>query len=219
MDDDVAGSAQEALLEGVWGGGGIAAQALAERVADSTGEDRDHHVEIDVERDCGGEGVDVEGTYPLGEALLDAHAVGVLLDQDFGPGVEVVGDENGGLLVPEAMDGELADLAVVVAEPDVVVVVNSRPAVAVGALKLDGAPGRAGQLGELFEQRGPPGAQGNEADTALVELAEGGAVVRLESKTSSLGSSPLSLRQWSQKAMTSWFWSALSRSALAWTML
>ncbi len=144
VDGDVAGGAEEALLEGVGGGGRVATQTLAEGVADGAGEDRDDDVEIDVERDGGGQGVDVEGAYPLGESLLDAHAVGVLLDQDLGAEGEVVGDEEGGLLVSEPVDGELADLAVVVAEADVMVVVDSRSAVAAGALELDREPCRGG---------------------------------------------------------------------------
>src|SRR6266700_2071319 len=106
-------------------------------IAGSAGEDGHDDVEVDVEGDGRGEGVDVEGTDPLGEALLDAHAMGVLLDQQLGPGGEVVGDQDGGVLVSEPADGELEDVAVVVREPDVVVVNDLGPAVAAGALELD----------------------------------------------------------------------------------
>jgi regulator of RNase E activity RraA len=37
--------------------------------------------------------------------------MGVLLDQQLGPGGEVVGDQDGGVLVAEPADGELADVA------------------------------------------------------------------------------------------------------------
>lgn len=83
----------------------------------------------------------MEGADPLGEALLDAHAMGVLLDQELGGGGEVVGDEERRLLVAEPLDGKLTDLAAVVTEADMVVVKDPDPAVTGGALKLDWAPG------------------------------------------------------------------------------
>ena len=64
----------------------------------------------------------MEGADPLGEALLDGHATGVLLDQELGSGGEVVGDQDGRVFVPEPADSELADVAVVVREANVVVV-------------------------------------------------------------------------------------------------
>lgn len=78
---------------------------------------------------------------PLGEALLDAQAMGVLLDQELGGGGEVAGDEERRLLVAEPLDGKLTDLAAVVTEADMVVVKDPDPAVTAGALKLDWAPG------------------------------------------------------------------------------
>src|SRR5205807_1211105 len=98
-------------------------------------------VEVDVEGDGGGEGVDVERANPLGEALFDAHAMGVLLDQQLGPGGEVVGDQDGGMLVPEPADGKLADVAVVVRELNAVVVNGLSPAIAASAFELDRTPG------------------------------------------------------------------------------
>jgi hypothetical protein len=121
-DGHVAGGAEEALLEGVGSGVGVAAQALAKGVADGAGGDGHDDVEVDVEGDGGGESVDVEGADPLGEALFDAHATGVLLDQELGSGGEVVGDQDGGVLVPEPADGKPADVPVVVGELDAVVV-------------------------------------------------------------------------------------------------
>lgn len=55
------------------------------------------------------------------------------------------------------------------------------------------------------------GAQGDEVDAAGVELGELGWVVTLESKISSFGSWPDTVRQWSAKARTSLFWPALDR--------
>jgi hypothetical protein len=41
------------------------------------GEDAEHDVEVDVERDGAGERVQAEGLDGLGEALLDVHPPGV----------------------------------------------------------------------------------------------------------------------------------------------
>jgi hypothetical protein len=76
------------------------------------GEDGEDDVEVDVEGYGAGQGVEVERADRLGEALFDVHAAGVVLDDPAGGEVrdwaDVVGDEDGGLVVAEAGDGELA---------------------------------------------------------------------------------------------------------------
>jgi len=57
-------------------------------------------------------------------------------------GGQVVGDQDGGVLVPESADGKLADVAVVVGELGAVVVDDLGSAVAAGAFELDRTPGR-----------------------------------------------------------------------------
>lgn len=69
--------------------------------------------------------------------LLDAHAMRVLLDQELGGDGEVVGEQDRGVLVAESTDCKLAELAVAVAESDVVVVNHLGSAEAAGAFELD----------------------------------------------------------------------------------
>jgi hypothetical protein len=81
------------------------------------GEHGEYDVEVDVERDGVGEGVDAEGADGLGEALFDVHPLGVALDERLGGSIWVVGDQDGGFVVAESGDGELADGAGVGGQP------------------------------------------------------------------------------------------------------
>ena len=58
-------------MEGVGGGCAVARQAAAQRGADGVGQDGQDDVEVDVERDRAGEGVQAEGLDGFGEALFD----------------------------------------------------------------------------------------------------------------------------------------------------
>jgi hypothetical protein len=80
-----------------------------------------------------------------------------------------------------------------------------------------GFPGAGGQGGQGLGDAGVAGAQGDEPDLPVVELGEDGLGGELESKISSAGSCPVTAFQWSAKAMTSRFWLALDRSALAYS--
>ena len=83
--DDLAGGFQEAALDRVGGGGGVAgAEPGAERGEDGLGEHAEHDVEVDVEVDGAGQGVGAERPDDLGEALFDGHAPGVPADQGCG---------------------------------------------------------------------------------------------------------------------------------------
>ena len=89
--DDAAG-VQEAALEGVGGGGVVAGQAAAQRGAEGVGQDGQDDVEVDVEGDGAGQGVEAEGLDGFGEALLDVHPAGVGLD-------DLAGGQGGWLVI------------------------------------------------------------------------------------------------------------------------
>ena len=61
----------------------VAGEALAEVVIGGGGPDGQGGVEVDVQRDGGGERVEVEAADLLGEALLDPHPFGVPADDLF----------------------------------------------------------------------------------------------------------------------------------------
>jgi hypothetical protein len=74
------------------GGRAVAGQPTAQRGADGVGQDGEHDVEVDVERDGAGEGVQAEGLDGFGEALFDVHPPGVGAD-------DLAGGELGRLVI------------------------------------------------------------------------------------------------------------------------
>jgi len=79
-----AGGLDEVAEDGVGGGGLVAAEALGEVAVDAVAEDREGGVEVDGERDLGGERVEVEGADLGGELVFDQPAFGVALEQLLG---------------------------------------------------------------------------------------------------------------------------------------
>jgi len=84
---------------------------VAQRGAEGVGQDREHNVEVDAEGDCAGEGVEAEGLDGFGEALFAVHPAGVGVDDLPSGRGGPVGEQEGGLVVAQPGDGELADRA------------------------------------------------------------------------------------------------------------
>src|SRR5262249_33791092 len=76
--------------------------------ASGVGEHAEHDIEVDVERDGSSEGVQAEAADSFGQTLFDVHTFGVALDEGLGGAVEVVGDQDGGVVVAQSGDGQLA---------------------------------------------------------------------------------------------------------------
>src|SRR5437899_9482598 len=86
------------------------------------------------------EGVDVEEAHRIGERVLDQHALGVAGDDILGGGSGVVGEQDGGLVVAEILDEELAEGALLRTS---FLFVEARGAMlAACRVEGDGAPGR-----------------------------------------------------------------------------
>ncbi len=105
---DLAAGGHKAAPDGVGGGGVVAGQAAAQGVVGGLRPDGQGGVQVDVEGHGRGERVEVEGADLLGQALFDGHALGVAADQLGGLGGVVVGEDQGGLVMAQAADGELA---------------------------------------------------------------------------------------------------------------
>ena len=84
-DVQQAGGLDEVAEDGVGGGGLVAAEPQREVAVDAVGDDRQGGVEVDDERDLGGERVEVEGADLGGELVFDQPAFGVALEQLLGP--------------------------------------------------------------------------------------------------------------------------------------
>src|ERR1039457_691144 len=153
--DDLAGGVQEPALEGVGGGlAVVAGQAQPEGGGEGLGQDAQDHVQVDVEVDGGGQCVGAERLDDLGEALLDGHPAGVLLDQRLGGDGLVVGDDDGGGLASQAGDDQLADGAGVFGEFHGRVFVHPGLVVAAGPVQGDLLEVGAGEGADLPHQGG-----------------------------------------------------------------
>src|SRR6266542_3062087 len=151
--DDLAWDLEEAALEGVGGGGGVAGQPRAQGGQQGLGQHGEHDVEVDVEVDGAGERVGVKGADDLGQALFDGHAAGVVADQGLEAGLVVVGDDDGGGVVAQAGDDELAEGAGVAGQGHGGFV-DFGPAVFAGPVEGHGGEVLAGQGIDLLDQGG-----------------------------------------------------------------
>src|SRR6516225_6853701 len=92
---------------------------------------------------------DMEEAHGVGERILDEHALGIAGDEIFNGRVCVVGEQDGGLVVAEIGDEELA-----VGAPKrtrLLFVETWRAVFAMGYVEFDGAPGRRRQVGSFGE--------------------------------------------------------------------
>src|SRR5262249_22277262 len=113
----------------------------ADAGADGAGKHGQHDVEVDVERGGSSEGVQAEAADGLGEALFVVHTFGVALDEGLGGAVEVVGDQDGGVVVAQSGDGQLAHGGGVGRQADGGVVDDAhRAAGSAGPLQGDAGP-------------------------------------------------------------------------------
>ncbi len=90
----------------------------AKQPVEVAGDDGERGVQVDVERDAAGQRVEAEPADVGVELVFDQHPLGVPGEQVFGRGVEVVGDEQGGLVAADVLDRDLADLGADAREVD-----------------------------------------------------------------------------------------------------
>ena len=89
-------------------------EPFGEDVVEGAGHECDLEVELDLEGHGGGQCIHVEEVDGISDGVLDDHAARVSVDEGACRRVHLVGDEEGGLLVAEVGDGDLADFAGVV---------------------------------------------------------------------------------------------------------
>ena len=91
------------------------ADANGQQAIQAAGHQRQLQVAVDLHRHRRGEGVHVEEVDPVLDVVLDEHPLGIAADQVGGGPGQLVGQEQGRLLVPQVGDGQLPERAVVVA--------------------------------------------------------------------------------------------------------
>ena len=91
------------------------ADADRQEAVEAAGHQRQLQVAVDLHRHRRGQGVHVEEVDPVLDVVLDQHPLGVAADQVGRRAGQLVGQQQGRLLVPQVGDGQLAERAVVVA--------------------------------------------------------------------------------------------------------
>jgi hypothetical protein len=145
---------------------------LGEAAVNGAGDDGEEHVEVDVERHGGGQGVEVKEGDAVGQAVLDQHALGVARDDGLERGGAIVGEQDRRLVVPEVADQELPERPIVVAQLHPLVDHTGGLELAVRYVEFDRAPRRAGQgrAGRQQCRRAAP--EGDEGDAQGVERGQ-----------------------------------------------
>ena len=82
----------------------------------------------------------MEETHRIRECVFDEHTLGIAGDDYPGGGLGVVGEQDGGFVVAEIRDEELAQVALV--WTSLLLVVARGAVLAAADLEFDGAPGR-----------------------------------------------------------------------------
>jgi hypothetical protein len=126
-------------------GGGIAvANAFAEQSIQTAGHQGQLQIATDLHGHRRGQGVHVEEIQPVGDPVFDEHALCVPSDEVYGGATQVVGEHEGGLLVAQIRDDDMADRTVIVAQRDGLIQ-NPRCSIRTcNTLQLDAPLGRGG---------------------------------------------------------------------------
>ena len=185
------GAASESHLDLLWldaDGGGAAHEALEQlaralplvpapdaprqQAVQRAGHHRELQVGVDLQRHLGTQRVRVEEVNRLGDGILDHHAPGVAVDQVRGPGLQLVGEQQGGPLAAQVGDGQLADGDGVAAQLDGLVKDPRMAVLAPDVVQGDAFPALAGE--QLAHHLGGAAAQGQEADAELLQAGQHG---------------------------------------------
>ena len=172
--DGGAGFDELAEQAGGLGGAEAFADAGGENAVQGAGHDGELDVEIDAQGHGGGQRIHVEEVDGIGDGVLDQHAAGIAVDQLARGGAELVGEQQGGLVVAEVADGDLADGDGIVLDADGLVEDAGGAVTAADVGEVDGAPAVAGQGEQLLDHLGAAAAQGEEGDAAGLEPGQVG---------------------------------------------
>ncbi len=130
------------------------ANPVGEQAVQGGSHDGELEIDVDLERHRGGQRIHVEEVDGLGDGVLDQHAPGIAVDQPGRRFVHLIGEQQGGLVVPEIGDGDLADGVGIVLEGGLLVEDARVPVGAADVVERDPLPGGGGFGGDGGEQLG-----------------------------------------------------------------
>ena len=99
-------------------------------------------IAIDLHGDGGGERVHVEEVNAVGDAVFNEHALGVAADHTGRGPAQLVGQQEGGVLMTEIGDGELTDRTFIIIQGDPLIENPGRTVLSGDVFQCDAAPGR-----------------------------------------------------------------------------
>ena len=114
----------------------------------------------------------MEEVDPVLDVVLDQHPLGVAADEVAGRTGQLVGQQQGGFLMPQVGDGQLAERAVVALQRNPAIQDAWRLIDAGNALELDPLPSRYWGSGDLLDELPRPSPERDEPDPHLVQLVE-----------------------------------------------
>ena len=155
-------------------------------------------IKVNLDQDGRGKGIEVEELDSLGDGIFHPPPSGVVSHEQFQGGSEVIGDEEGGLLMAVALNNHLAQFTLIVRQSDEGFVDHRIGVFPFTMGDVDAFPGV--ELPDTIQHVLAPASEGDEPDALLVELGEFGIGGELGVKDKGGLDSPLDLLPEGEKA-------------------
>ncbi len=128
------------------------AHADRQQPVQAAGHQRQLQVAVDLHRHRRAQGVHVEEVDPVLDSVLDQHPLGIPADEVRRGPAQLVGQQQGRVLMPQVRDGQLTERLVVVRQLDPAIEHPRRPVSARDVLQFDPPPRRHRGPGDLRQQ-------------------------------------------------------------------
>ena len=169
-----AGLHQLAEQSGRFGAVKAVVEPMRQAAVQAAGHQGQLQVQIDAQRHRGRERIHVEEVDRIGDGVFDQHAPGIAVDEGGGRRVELVGEQQGGFVVAQVADRDLADRLGVILDADGLVHDARRAVAATDIAEPDALPALGGQAQQSLDHLGTAAAQGEEGNAAGLELGQVG---------------------------------------------
>ena len=150
----------------------FATDTLGHEPIEGTGHESDLEIEVDLEANHGREGVEMEELNGFGDSVLDKHSLRVTRNQVRAADLEIVGEQNGGLLVAKINDRDLAQRAAVFLQFNALIENLGSPETAGQGAQRDPAPSGGRPAPDLAEHLLGTPPQGYKQDATPVEFLQ-----------------------------------------------